>query len=86
MCIHCLGHLSPPLTPISGKNLFCSLVLQFCRRENIRDNKKDTAFLLVWDKDSYTERFLALLPGTCVLQPTLVHLYQTSSYFLVHFP
>jgi hypothetical protein len=35
--------------------------------------------LLVWDKDSYTERFLALLPCTCVLQPTLVHLYQTSS-------
>jgi hypothetical protein len=36
-------------------------------------------FLLVWDKDSYTERFLALLPCTCVLQPTLVHFYQTSS-------
>jgi hypothetical protein len=36
-------------------------------------------FLLVWDKDSYTERFLALLLCTCVLQPTLVHLYQTSS-------
>jgi hypothetical protein len=36
-------------------------------------------FLLVWDKDSYTERFLALLPCTCVLQLTLVHLYQTSS-------
>jgi hypothetical protein len=35
--------------------------------------------LLVWDKDSYIERFLALLPCTCVLQPTLVHLYQTSS-------
>jgi hypothetical protein len=37
------------------------------------------AFLLVWDKDSHTERFLALLPCTCVLQPTLVHHYQTSS-------
>jgi hypothetical protein len=36
-------------------------------------------FWLVWDKDSYTERFLALLPCTCVLQPTLVHLYLTSS-------
>jgi hypothetical protein len=51
----------------------------FCWRQNIRDNKKDIAFLLVWDKDTYTERFLALLPCTCVLQPTLVHLYQTSS-------
>jgi hypothetical protein len=35
--------------------------------------------LLVWDIYSYTERFLVLLPGTCVLQHTLVHLYQTSS-------
>jgi hypothetical protein len=26
--------------------------------------------LLVWDKDSHTERFLALLPCSCVLQPT----------------
>jgi hypothetical protein len=44
----------------SVQNLFCSLVLLFCYRENIGDTK--TAFLLVWDKDSYTERFLALLP------------------------
>jgi hypothetical protein len=35
-------------------------------------------FLLVWDKDSCTERFLALLPCTCVLQPTLVRFYKTS--------
>jgi hypothetical protein len=35
-------------------------------------------FLLVWGKDSCTERFLALLPCTCVLQFTLVHFYQTS--------
>jgi hypothetical protein len=35
-------------------------------------------FLLVWGKDSYTERFLVLFPHTCVLQPTLVHLCQTS--------
>jgi hypothetical protein len=39
----------------------------------LRDNKKDIMFLLMWDKDRYTERFLL-----CVLQPTLVHLYQTS--------
>jgi hypothetical protein len=37
--------------------------------------------LIVWDKDNNTERFLVLLPCTCVLQPTLVHLYQTSSLF-----
>jgi hypothetical protein len=35
--------------------------------------------LLVWDKGSYIETFLLLLPCTCVLQSTLVHLYQTSS-------
>jgi hypothetical protein len=35
--------------------------------------------LLIWNKNIYTERFLALLPRTCVLQPTLVHFYQMSS-------
>jgi hypothetical protein len=52
------------------------LVLRFCWRENIKDNKKDIVFLLVWDKYSYTEKFLALLPCTCVLQLTMVHFYQ----------
>jgi hypothetical protein len=28
--------------------------------------------LLVWDKDSYIERFLALLPCTCALQPSFL--------------
>jgi hypothetical protein len=45
----------------------------------MRHTKKDKLFLLVWDEDSYTERFLALLPCTYVLQPTSVHLCQTSS-------
>jgi hypothetical protein len=67
--------LSPaPYTPASRQNLFHPL-LQFCWRENMRDSKKDIAFLLAWDKDSYTERFLPLLPCTCVLQPQLFHLY-----------
>jgi hypothetical protein len=70
---------APSSPRLSGQNLFCPLVLWFCWRENIADNKKDTAFLLVWDKDSYTERFLVLLPCTCVLKPTLIHLYQTPS-------
>jgi hypothetical protein len=74
-----LGPYSPFPPPTSRQNLFCPFVLQFYCRENIRDNKKGTVFLLVSDKDSYTERFLALLPCTCVLQPTLVHLYLTSS-------
>jgi hypothetical protein len=36
-------------------------------------------FLLVWDKDSYTRRFFVLFPCICILQPKLVHVYQTSS-------
>jgi hypothetical protein len=35
--------------------------------------------LLVWDKYSYAERFLVLLPCTCELHPILVHLYKTST-------
>jgi hypothetical protein len=69
----------PPSHLCSGQKLFHPLFPWFCWRENIRDNKKDKAFLLVWDQGSYTERFLALFPCTSVLQPTLVHLYQTSS-------
>jgi hypothetical protein len=66
-------------SPSSPHLLFHPLVLWFCWRENIRDNKKDIVFLLVGDKDSYTERVLVLLPCTCVLKPTLVCLCQISS-------
>jgi hypothetical protein len=61
----------------SRQNLFYP-VLWFCWRENIRDNRKDISCLLAVDKDSYTERFLTLLPCTCVLQPTLVHFFLIS--------
>jgi hypothetical protein len=74
MCIHSLCQLPHhPQCPSSRQNLFHPLVL--CWKENIRDNKTDISFLLVWDKDSYTERFLALLSSTHVLQPTLVHFH-----------
>jgi hypothetical protein len=69
----------------SRQNLFCAF-LQFCWREDISNNERDRTFLLVWSKDFYTERFLALLPRTCVLQPELVHLYQTSSLLSGHLP
>jgi hypothetical protein len=71
----------PPCVPCptSEQNLFHPLILRFCWRENTKDNKKDTTFLLLWDKDSYTERFIAFVLCTCLLQPTLVHLYQTTS-------
>jgi hypothetical protein len=83
MCINFLCHITPPPTPDSRQNLFCPL-LWFYGRENLRENKKDIAFLLVWDKDRYIERFLVLLPCTCVLQPTLIHFYQTFSLLLGH--
>jgi hypothetical protein len=73
--------ISPDPQPTSRQNLFypsppCSPILL---RRNTGDIKKDIVFSPVWDKDSYTERFLALLPCIHVLQPTLVHLYQISS-------
>jgi hypothetical protein len=75
----------PPTHLTSRQNLFCPL-LQFCWSKDINNNKKDIGFLLVWDKDSYTERSLALLPCMYALQPELVHLYQTSSLLPGHLP
>jgi hypothetical protein len=38
-------HIPPLPLPLAFKqNLVCSLVLQFCRRKNIKDNKKNMAF------------------------------------------
>jgi hypothetical protein len=68
MCIHCLCHLPFPLAhspTASRQNPICPLVLRFCWRESKDD--KDKMCLPIWNKDSYTERFLALLPWTCVL-------------------
>jgi hypothetical protein len=44
----------------------------------MKGKKRNIVFLLVWDKDSYTGRFLVLFLGIYVLQPQLVHLYQSS--------
>jgi hypothetical protein len=69
-----------PLTPgplTSRQNLFCPL-LQFCWRVDISNNKKDIAFLLVEIKVAI-QRFLALLPCTCVLQPELIVINQFRS-------
>jgi hypothetical protein len=78
---HVYTLFEPPPTPLpdSGQTLFRPLILQTCWRQNIRDYKKDIAFFKVWNKGSCTERFIALLPCTCVFQPTLVHTCQTSS-------
>jgi hypothetical protein len=41
--------------------------------------KKNMAFLQLWEKGSYAAKFLMLFPCIYVLQPKLVHLYQSSS-------
>jgi hypothetical protein len=43
-------------------------------------------FLLIWDKNSYTGRFLVLFPCIDVLQPQVVHLYQSTSLSLSPLP
>jgi hypothetical protein len=64
----------PSPTPrLPGRTCSAHLLTEF-----IEEIIRKTAFLLVWSKDSYTKRFLALLSCTCVLQPTLFHLSQTS--------
>jgi hypothetical protein len=83
--------LSPPPPPLTssnsswptshGQNEFCPPVPQFCRRKNIKDVKRNMAFLLALDKDCYTWNFLVLFPYMYVLQPQLAHLYKSSSLF-----
>jgi hypothetical protein len=75
MCIYYLLHLSNLVFCLQAEHI----LLCCCRRKNIEDNKKNMVVLVVWDKDSYIGRFLMLFPCMCVLQPKLVHLYQTSS-------
>jgi hypothetical protein len=44
-------------------------VLWFCRRKNIKGKKRNMTFLLVWNKDSYTGRFLVVPMHICVITP-----------------
>jgi hypothetical protein len=77
MCIHCLGHFnllarvspSPPFSLASRQNLFCPF-FQFCWRETQAIIRQSV--FASWDKDSYTERFLALLPCTSVIHRSLI--------------
>jgi hypothetical protein len=71
----------PPLLERTYSALFFSNFVE----EKIGDNKKDVTFLVVGDKDSYTEKFLAFLSCTRVLKATLVHIRQTSSLLPVPF-
>jgi hypothetical protein len=64
-----------------GQNLLQPPIRWFSRRKNIKDKKRHMVFFLVWDKESYTRRYLVLFPCIYLLQPQLVLLYQTSSFF-----
>jgi O-antigen ligase len=77
-CIYIIWIIPLPSLP-SRQNLFLLLVLWFCWRINIKDNKKSIAFLLLWDEVSYTGRLFVLFLCIHVLQSTLVRLYHTSS-------
>jgi hypothetical protein len=57
ICVYIVCATSPLIfpTPASRQNLFCPL-LWFYWRESIRDNRKDIAFLLVWDKETAIHR------------------------------
>jgi hypothetical protein len=46
---------TPPLPQPFRKNLFCPPFLWFCRRKNIKDDKRNMAFLLVWVKQLHRE-------------------------------
>jgi hypothetical protein len=69
-------YLPPPSAP--GRTCSTLLFSDFVE-EKTKDNNKNMAFLLVWDKDNYTGLFLVLVPCIFILQPKLVHLYQSSS-------
>jgi hypothetical protein len=75
---------TPPTPSLPGRG--CSALFSNFDEEKTSNNKEDIEVLLVWDKDSYSERFLALLPCTCVLQPKLIHLCLTSSLLPSHLP
>jgi hypothetical protein len=79
-------HLPPPTSANHPSSLWAEHVLWFCRRKNIKEKTRNMTFLLVWDKDSYTESFLIFFPCIYVLQSQLVHLYQSSSLLPVTFP
>jgi hypothetical protein len=73
-----------PHTPLLLSRTCSALFSNFV--EDISNNEKNKAFFSSWDKDSYTERFLALLLCTSVLQPKWIHLYLTSSPLPGHLP
>jgi hypothetical protein len=74
--LECVWATSTPTPQSPGRTYSTLLFSDFCWRKKIKEKRE---VLLAWDKDNYIRRVLALLLCTCVIQPKMVHLYQTSS-------
>jgi hypothetical protein len=74
----------PLLPPAPAPSLFWPFSPILLKRRHKQQWERQSIFAS-WD-DSYTERFLALLPCTSVLQPKLIHLYLTFSLLPGHLP
>jgi hypothetical protein len=77
----CIIHPPIPSLPLSASNpcRTCSslVVSDFCKRKCIRDKNRNLIFLLVWNKDNYTRRFIALFPYMYVIELQLIHFCQS---------
>jgi hypothetical protein len=71
-------HQLPPPTWATPPHRTSSALLQLCRRKNIKDKKRNTMFVLVFDKESYTGSFFVSFPCIHVRQLQLIHLFQSS--------
>jgi hypothetical protein len=71
-------HLLPPTGANHSPPPWTEPVPHNFEEKNIKDKTRNMTFLLVWDKDSYAGSFLELFPCICVLQPQLIHLFQSS--------
>jgi hypothetical protein len=89
MCIHYLDHFFLPSihTPcsISGQNLFYPLVLQFCRRKNIKNNKKSMTFLSFEIKRAIQGNSLYCFHAYMYYNPNWLVSTRPLHYFLVPF-
>jgi hypothetical protein len=75
-----------PQPPTSGQNLFPLLFSNFVRKKPIKDDKKNMALLLVWDKDSYMGRFLVLFHAYMYYNPNWFISTSILHYTLLLFP
>jgi hypothetical protein len=76
--------LLPPTSLTCSWN--CSAIFSNFVEEKIQAIIRKKSVFATWDKNSYTQRFLALLPCTSVLQSKLIHFYLTFLLVPDHLP